>query len=338
MTDSNFCQQRTIMQLYNKPLPRFDLNSINPYLSGKFTKEQLDMRRKAEILKYSANRSSTQTNNLTKRQQFSMLARGSYVQPNQSTLLLGNIGCSDDKMTPTPTSASDVPGKVGYLYNDETVPLYNFASFNVRPYSDYVPTDSNPWQFISQPDVSFNNTTTESITNYLIMYNSINEDFYTYKITIPVGIFVYGTSKIANLPGKITLRINSASLRSYYNQTIYGTYSSPVFDTSMNLVFDVSNSTPGQFNATYFAGNMTFSGVRLYATPGFVYSFAVVVNIGITVANDVNYNTASYFGTDGLKYGHVINMSANTNSKNGKINVLSYSSGTANLGSFITRV
>ena len=331
MTDSSFCQQRAIMQLYNKPLPRFDLNSVNPYLSKNFTKEQLDMRRKAEVLKYGANKSSSQTNNLTKRQQFSMLARGSYVQPNQSTLLSGNIGCSADQMIPTPTSASGVPGKVVYLYNDETVPLYNFSNFNVRPYSDYVPTDSTPWQFISLPDVSGNNST----TNYLIIYNSIDQDYYTYTLTIPVGIFVYGTSRLANRPGKLTMQINSASLSAYYNQNLYGTYSNPAFDTSMSLIFDVSNSIPGPFNASYFVGNMTFSGVRLYTSPSFVYSFGLAVNIGITVANDATYNTASYFGSTGLKYGPVVNMSANKNLKNGQINVL-YASGTANAGSFIT--
>jgi hypothetical protein len=66
-----------------------------------------------------------------------------------------------------------------------------------------------------------------------------------------------------------------------------------------------------------------------------VYSFSVAVNFGITVANDATYNTTSYFGSAGLKYGPILNMSANKNVKNGQINVL-YASGTTNAGSFIT--
>ena len=237
-------------------------------------------------------------------------------------------------MMPRPTSSSDVPGPIVYLYNDETVPLYNFSSFNIRNYSDNVDNDYTPWQFISPPDISGNNET----TNYLILYNSINQTSYTYTITVPLGIYVYGTSKLANLPGKMTLQIKNASVSAYYNNKLYGTYSSPAFDTSMSLVFDVSNATPGSFNASYFAGNATFSGVQLYTSPSFVYSFSTNVVIDLTVANDPNYNTASYFGTAGLKYGPVINMSINTNSTNGQINV-SYASGTMNVGgSFITGI
>jgi len=70
---TSLCQQRSKQLLFNTPLPRY--SPISPY-NGVFTKFQLDMRRKAEVLKYSNNASSTKTNNLTKAERWSQIARG----------------------------------------------------------------------------------------------------------------------------------------------------------------------------------------------------------------------------------------------------------------------
>lgn len=75
MTDNTSCaselSQRRQLALYNRPLPRFSLTSPYPY----YTKSQLDMRRKVEILKHDNNK-NTKTNNLTKNQQWSMFVNG----------------------------------------------------------------------------------------------------------------------------------------------------------------------------------------------------------------------------------------------------------------------
>jgi hypothetical protein len=66
----SLCDQRQKQMKYNIPPPRYV--PINPYLlnNGEFTQSQLDMRRKAEILKYNNNASSSKTNNITKKQQY----------------------------------------------------------------------------------------------------------------------------------------------------------------------------------------------------------------------------------------------------------------------------
>ena len=337
MTDSSFCRQRTIMQLYNKPLPRVDLNSINPYLSGKYTKAQLDMRRKAEVLKYSSSRVSTQTNNMTKSQQFAMLMRGTYVQPNENVLSAGNVQCAADRMIPTPTSSCDVPGPITYLYDDETVPLYNLTTYNLVSRPEYVPNTSTPWQFVAIPDLSLN-TGIETTSNYLILYNSIDNPSYTYTITIPVGISVSGTSQSAGLSSQISVGISSATLRSYYLENLYGTYSSPSFDSSMNMTFDVSSSTPGTFSASVFVGNMTFSKVILYTSPTFVYSFTTQINLTVPSSANLTYDANNYFGSAGLSYKAILNMSAGTNSSSGPIHLLSDSHINPNIGSFISGI
>jgi len=70
---TSLCQQRSKQLLFNTPLPRN--TPVSPY-NGAFTKFQLDMRRKAEVLKYNNNACSTKTNNLTKAERWSQIARG----------------------------------------------------------------------------------------------------------------------------------------------------------------------------------------------------------------------------------------------------------------------
>jgi hypothetical protein len=67
------CEQRKKQMLFNNPQSRY--TPSNPY-NGTFTKYQLDMRRKAEILKYSNTSSSSKTNDLTKTQKLSKLLSG----------------------------------------------------------------------------------------------------------------------------------------------------------------------------------------------------------------------------------------------------------------------
>lgn len=72
---NTICEQRKIQMLYNVPPVRY--NPLSPYVQyPQFTKQQFDMRRKAEILEYSANKSNTKTNNLTKSQKWAQLING----------------------------------------------------------------------------------------------------------------------------------------------------------------------------------------------------------------------------------------------------------------------
>ena len=72
-------EQRKQFAIFNAAPPRAE--TVSPY--GNHTKDQLDMRRKAEILKHSNNRQNTKTNNLTKNQHWAMLARGNGTRISQ---------------------------------------------------------------------------------------------------------------------------------------------------------------------------------------------------------------------------------------------------------------
>ena len=117
----------------NIPLDR--ITPISPYPI--YTRFQLDMRRKVEILKHDNNATNTKTNNLTKKQQWSMLVNGNTKNGSQASivereLLIKKNGipipCPQDEFLPTLSSASDVPGKVVVLQYDPSIPLYNYVS------------------------------------------------------------------------------------------------------------------------------------------------------------------------------------------------------------------
>jgi hypothetical protein len=88
-----------------------------PY-KGSITQDQLNMRRKAEILKYNSTQTNSQTNAPTKNEVFSQIMRGSYKQ------------CSvDTRSKPVSTTASNIPGKPMYLFEDTNIQLYNYNTY-----------------------------------------------------------------------------------------------------------------------------------------------------------------------------------------------------------------
>jgi len=295
MTDASFCeqllnekQQRDIRRLYNVPLARFTPG--NPYLSGQFTKMQLDMRRKVEILKFSANKSSTQTNNLTKNQKFALLARGSIPSPSQSKMTNNDTNCDADKRIPRPTSSSGVPGPVTYLYEDDTVPLYNYSGFNTRTYPDYVPNDLEPWQFeILSNVLAYNNN--DATSYYLIINNYIDNTQYNYTVTTPIGITVGGIippnySYPVGFSGNIQISLSNASISVYYNDSKVGTFpASSVANFNMTIKIPTnSGSTSKSFSVNQFLGNLVFNNIQLFTEPSYVYTFAI--NAGVSISPD----------------------------------------------------
>lgn len=129
----NICQQRRRAQLFAIPPTRAELED-SPYnkpVNGiVYTQYDIDMRRKAEILKYSSNKVSTQTNSLTKTEKFSLLVRGFSQSIPLSTANESTIqrACPNDALILTPTSSSDVPGPVIMLFDNESIPLYKYIN------------------------------------------------------------------------------------------------------------------------------------------------------------------------------------------------------------------
>jgi hypothetical protein len=285
-SDISFCQQRILAQINRIPPIRF--TPPNPYENGRFSKLQLDMRRKVEILKYSANKSSTQTNNMTKKEKFALLVRGG--MSRTSAVIQSNIiDCSADQYIPTPTTASDVPGPLMYLYADDSVPLYNYSDYNSRSYPFFDETDQQPWQFVVKSNTLVYDNGTSNIY-YLIINNHINQPRYKYTIVTPIGIAVAGSipnqySLPLGFSGNIQINLVSATLLVYYGDGLAKSIDTTTVLTNFIMDVGVQTANAGTFSATSFLGNLIFPNIELYTAPTYVYNIILSVNLTTTPSN-----------------------------------------------------
>lgn len=146
---------------YLRPWTRFDYDDV---CREGFTQDQLDMRRKYEILQYNKNQ-----NNLTKKQQYVHDVKGisattrrrqfasqplynNTVGNNVNVDRLNQSGATLVFQTCTPqaesyTTDSDVPGPRRRLFFDRTVPLTRYVP--VR--RTYKGAEGSKWPFIGGP-------------------------------------------------------------------------------------------------------------------------------------------------------------------------------------------
>jgi hypothetical protein len=278
------CAFRRNKQRTNIPLARF--TPVSPYtnpitgLSTGLTQQALDMRRKAEILKYESNRMSTQTNNLTKNQRWSRLANAS----GKSARLLDptTVVCPGEtavrRPNPVPTSSSGVPGPVMYLYEDPDVPLYNYIV--TRTYAFDVPNIDSYWNTTVYSNVGIYSQTPENVFSLSIKQN-INTDQVFYTLNVPVSIHCEGTllPTATNFTGNsIHLTVSSAILNIYCNGV-----KQTDLARSVALSYDIGITPTATFSATQFIGNVRFENVLLKTSSIYVFDFELIPTITQTI-------------------------------------------------------
>jgi len=130
---TSICSILQQKQLTNIPPSRIEV--LSPYETTDYSRFDLDMRRKAQILKY--DQLNTQVNNVSKKEKWSRVVNGrnpsltNVVVDSQNNLILACPNTNGPLRMPL--SASNVPPdpNVPYLYSDETVPLYNYINPNL---------------------------------------------------------------------------------------------------------------------------------------------------------------------------------------------------------------
>lgn len=309
----NMLDQKKRNALRNIPFPRYNNidPSLNPYLQINkstlvpFTKFDLDMRRKAEILTYSGNSSDRFTNKLTKKELWSQLVKGTYQQRTYSqafikanTLPNGTVQlCPEGTLIYTPTTASDVPGPVINLYNDPNVPIYNLVNdINNNAYSQ-INTNavSRPaFDFTKDTDItgkrySATNTTYTTFSS-LYLYNPLNP-ITTFSIITPVSLQI--SNKMTVYPSSI----NSPDYPIYMD-------ASAIF-LSINKIY---------LNVLYSTSTVTLSAVPTIslvtidsnASNSYTINYPMDIFMNIPTNNTLNsfFSATAYLGVlhiDGLK-------------------------------------
>jgi hypothetical protein len=278
---TTICNQRKQQMLFNKPLPRYD--PISPY--PQYTQAELDMRRKAEILKYSSSSSSSQTNNLTRKEKWAKISNAKY---SGNTLF-----CPNDLYLPTLTSSCDVPGPISILRNVGSVPLYNYATkTNSFAISNQISTEN--YYYIMKDNVSIKANTETSIA-LLNIKNNQDSNIHQFSIQTPFCFYISGSniSPVGNLD--LQLLINSMSVINYYGTgrslAINGVpkYSYSTMAIPINLTLTPPNSIDlFSFSAFVYGGILNLSNINLYTQPGFIYDIRLSFNPNLFSSNKLN--------------------------------------------------
>jgi hypothetical protein len=299
----NALNQRSRFQLFNIPPNRYDnlannpYSKINPATNQPYTKYDLDMRRKAEILKYSSNRMSTQTNSLTKAQIYAQASNSNYSKKaysleyiNENTINGVLTVCPVAPIIQTPTSACDVPGPVIYLYDDPSIPLYNLVNDTNRAYG-IINQAKDPypigWQTSKNTDVTNNGSQVSTV--FSIYFFTVTSPIFLFSGSFPITIGFSGTS--FGIPSttqscSFTLSTNNMSANVLYSYSSVAI--NPIFSFQYNttLTIDISQNTTSFRGSCYF-DTVNFTNISLRGLLGYIYDFQY--NLNMNIVQNTNY-------------------------------------------------
>ena len=277
--------QRRQQALYN--VPQIRLNLVSPYTTTNFTKYQLDMRRKAEILKYK--NQNSKTNNLTKAQKWAQMVSGKYssnITPFTIESNSDNPNCAADDLIPTLTSACDVPGPPIYLTYDPAVPLYNYVNNQTMSILNTQTSNQpmNQWISYTLPnyiDALSHNIPISNETDIGVIHVSnlaSTQSIMSYIITIPVFIWVRGKLSAGSI--NIDISILSFTLNVYYNNQsiltipITGPFTGP-FTNNLSSVSIDPTKAQNLFYAIQYVGMLSVPNFILNTPSGNIYNLSL---------------------------------------------------------------
>ena len=337
---NTICNQRLRQMEFSIAPFRYE-GQPSPYPN--YTQEQLNMRRKAEILNYSAAKTNTKTNNFTKAQRYGTIVAGKGQKSSYATLYdpsfskftyetdaCGNVQQIDARttinvfsytkrvadisncienldMVPTPTSSSGVPGPIRYLFKDKIIPLYNYATNN-NAYS-FDPTTNIPKWNLSAINNVYCSQTEDTDVFALGILESIDQPSYNFSFSTPISIYF-----TCNCTSSSQVNINDATLSiSTITPSVYFSGSqvinvSPRYSLTnivSNMSFDVSLNPQGQ---TIPILAQIYSGILTVSNLNLFTSAGFVYDIrllfNLSLSNNIQQNSA----ISNLNYGVYCNL------------------------------
>ena len=345
------CNLRKRQQLF--AMPSFRATPISPY--PEYTQQQLDMRRKAEILQYAGNRMNTKTNSLTRSGRYAQIISGKYQSRPYTTTYTETASyvynrifdlsqvvitrtpvysnpdptCPLDNMIPRPSSSSDVPGPIINLYNDTSIPLYNYAGSANQMYAitDVIEvdnfktkyTDENTYAFYTITSINANTIQTEpteTTLSTLYITNIIDAPQYVYELYVPIGIHFEGKYKTTTTEAAAFSGIGLSIPSGGFNpQVIFGTnaistnrviYFHNNVTSISNITFNVTNKS-ADFSGTIYIGMLKITNIDLYTAPGYIYDINILTDMVLTTNSTAEKE--NFISRYEFKYGLYYNIS-----------------------------
>jgi hypothetical protein len=194
--------------------------------------------------------------------------------------------CNNEQI-PQPTSSSNVPGKIIYLWKDMDVPLYNYKS-SIGQYGITSPTIEKAWDaFADNNIICYNRIITKLFTLYI---NSPIDDYaINYNVFIPVYLFFSGEPIVTTASETKTLTnsisVDNISIAVTYNENAVElariTRISPTIqfpETIFTLDLLTDEIIPS-FEGGMYLGMLNISDLYLYTQSGYTYDIKITVTL-----------------------------------------------------------
>ena len=241
------------------------------------SQQELDMRRKAEILKY--NKNSFTNGKFTNKQNFSRLMR------NNKNVQTQFANCSNNETLPTLTSSSDVPGPIINLQLNNDTPLYNYES-NRNIYTLTNEDQNFKWNYFTNSNITANNNI-ETVL-YRLTVGQDNLSINTFNFNFSVGIDIVGD--LSNNINTCDLSFNNFELSVFFNNSkLSKTYNDNFNIVNGNLSFDISNNLTNTNNQTFkisqYLFNINIDNLELATEYGFVYEIKCKFDLNLNFSN-----------------------------------------------------
>ena len=258
-------------------------NVVSPYIYETsleeklvYSQEDLNMRRKAEVLKY-----SIKDYNKQKKQNYSFLAKKhTKARPCPSS------------NNAKPSSSSGVPGPIIPLFENPNIPLYNYKDASKQFTFQNIPFDEFKRIFDTFPFYNidgFNNTYVNLMD--IVILNPDNNQF-QFDFSIPISLEYSanfnGIGSIADVTA-CQIAIFNSVLDIMYSDTLISsnniTYRSPgngldsdIVSSTRSISLDLAESTVGQIKVRQYIGNLILKNVTIQTVTQYVYTMFLKIN------------------------------------------------------------
>lgn len=293
---------------------------ISPYVydsSGQliYTPTDLDMRRKAEILKY-----QNSANNFSAKKKWAYLANSASASSRACPEIFKE----------TSTTASDVPGKPMMLILNPDVPLDRFQPYQVGVFSD-IAYDSfkRLYDIFPTTNIIAANASSNVVTDIVIL-NPDNNQF-SFEFIIPITITYNANFRNVSLnPIRYAqLFIQSARLEVYYSDSLIATgnaeyniqplQSYDLIISNANFTMNMEQSIPGTISVQQYVGSVHIPPIILQTITQYVYTCKLITFMGYSeYSQDGNTYRSNIDGGDmtndlatsltDVRYGTIVNI------------------------------
>ena len=298
MSNCNTAEQnRRNGLIFNIPPPRY--TPQNPYSEG-WTKEQLDMRRKAEVLKYN----KTANARTTKTQSWLQIVRGVYQRRTYSGAYLSGINNADAdcETVITYSTGAGIPGPQIPLYLDPRVPLYNY---NTQQQALGINNDEETDMWRTKYDTNLLSLRPNIFT--INIRTPIDNTQYKYTLRTAIGLYLDGSSNA--LDYNVSVSFKQTSVKVLYGGALVPTSPTITLDSEFisdvggNITKDISGSLlGGPYAGAIYLGNMTISNLLLLTAAGKTYDIVlepvISINGRITTDRAILYSNLIPFSND----------------------------------------